>query len=148
MADSGGGKGKAAPPPSDAGDGGAAPPAHAPEQSVAVKMGWCALRGRIPGTWRFEGLVIGFPNPAGKLPPSDNTLFVPMPAELIEGMNAHYPAVVRPVKGRLPNLHLFPEMTGNNLGPWSEYLEAHPVRSAFISQADFNNEPVHLPKTE
>ena len=145
MAD--GGKGKGASPPAG---GGASPSKTKPraEQSVAVKMGWAALRGRVPGSYREQGLVLKFPNPTDLIEGGSghNVAIVPMPFDLIKGVSEEHPAICQPVKGRLPELHLYPEMTGNNLVPWSKYIAAHPPRFANVSPSDFRNRTLSLPK--
>ena len=142
MASSGGGKGKATPSP--AGEG-AAP---TPSPSVAVKMAWVALAGNQPGTWLYEGLTIGLPSPSAVLPSSenDNVIIVPRPADLVEGISQRAPYLAKPVKGRLPELHLYPLMEGPNEPIWSEYLDAHPYRAVYVEPGKFLKATITLPK--
>ena len=139
-----GGKGKSSPHPSG-GEGAAPKPTTAATPSVAVKMAWVALAGNQPGTWLYEGLTIGLPSPSAVLPSSenDNVIIVPRPADLVEGVSQAYPWLAKPVKGRLPELHLFPLMEGNNEEIWGAYQEAHPPRAVYVEPGKFRKSRHH-----
>ena len=115
-------------------------------------MEWLAVLRRVPGNWTFSGLSISFPNVEdainrmGTRDEGHNVLFVPFPKELGEALAKRWPTAVKPVKGRLPQLELWPQGEGNNYEQWGDYLDAHPFRSAHIDEADFRNKPVSLPK--
>ena len=142
------GKGKGTP-----GGGARSPkpaPENPPEPSVEVPMRWVAVGGRIGGQWFVEDLSISWPDPVAILAeygqPGDNIAIAPRPADLVVGISAEHPYYSQPVKGRLPHLKLYPAYTGNNKELWSEYLVAHPPRTAQISDADFRNRELTLPK--
>ena len=156
MAESGGSKGKGkaptTPPAKGKGGGGtrksktAPPPDGAPDRRF--EMGWLAMRYDIPGTWNYNEVSIGFPVVSVALhemgaPEDHNTLIIPRPAGLIEGLVERWPQACAPGKGKLPDLVLHPVKAGNNQAIWSEYLAAHPARSV---EVETWGKPIHLPK--
>lgn len=144
-----GSKGKATPPPAEG--GGAAPPASA-EPTDGLKMEWLAIIRRVPGNWTFSGLSISFPNVEdaltrmGSHAEGHNVLFVPWPKELGDALAKRWPDAVKLVKGRLPELKLWPQGEGNNYERWGDYLAAHPARSANTDLRRFRQETISLPK--
>ena len=58
---------------------------------------------------------------------NDNVIIVPRPADLVEGISQRAPYLAKPVKGRLPELHLYPLMEGPNEPIWSGVSGRAPV---------------------
>ena len=141
--------------------GGAAPPprrtkhrrpeGNVGEPSVHIKMAWAAVRGNVSGGWLFEGISISFPTPVAYrlreigAPADHNTIIVPMPADLVDGIHNAHPQAVKKVSGRLPDLVLYPIRQGNNEQIWADYRESHRPKSEHISDTDFAHRTLKLP---
>ena len=119
---------------------------------MSVKMEWLAVARRVPGNWTFNGLSISMPNiedalnRMGARDEGHNVLIMPWPRYLGEALADRWPEAVKPVKGRLPALHLYPQRGGNNYEQWADYLAAHPARSTHASPEEFRTKPIALPK--
>lgn len=108
-----------------------------------IPMGWLAMGTDIDhGRW-YGGTFIGYPGLNKTLDAlgaeeGENAIIVPLPQEMVEttpGRNV----VTRPVKGKLPPLHLAAS------GDWGAYKAAHPPKAIHVSKSGWKS-TIHLPE--